>query len=242
LALNFTFSFSEKEINMGLWKTRHKSMEVLAKSFKPQAQTIERTFEIIDQCIELFDRKAGHDDFHRICGLTVAKARNYALGSYGLILDGLAQEAGALLRPLFECYELLIYYKEDPVRVQQAIEGNLPSAGKRAKLIKGKFQDLRDYLNIHASHISYSYYSLNHLFIKPDMRIRKEQPMLPDVLFRNMGYFFLQLTLLTFEAVNCLQSREIGYADEQEKNILLLREEGMDVFRFDEWKPRFSPK
>lgn len=219
---------------MGLWKTRHRSMEMLAKDFKPQAKAIEATFTIIDECIDLFNEKAGNDNFHRICGLVLAKARNYALGSYGLILDGLGQEAGALMRPFIEYHELLTYFRLEPTRVKQAIDDRLPSAGKRAQLIEGHFKGFREYLNDHASHSSFSHYSLNHLFDKPEMTIRKEQPMLPKVLFRNIGDFFVQILLITIEAVNCLQTAEAGRADKQAHAIEQLRNEGLVLFKLDE--------
>lgn len=174
---------------MGLWKTRHHSMEMLAKDFKEQGRAIERSFAVIDKCIDLFDQKAREDDFHSICCVVLTKARNYALGAYGLILDGLGQEAGALLRPFIEYHELLTYFRLDPSRVKQAIDNNLPSAGKRAQIIEGYFHEFRNYLNENASHSSLSDYSISHLFEKTDMTIRKEQPMLPSVLYRNMGVF-----------------------------------------------------
>ena len=66
--------------------------------------------------------------------------------------------------------------------------------------------------------------------------------MLPDVLFRNMGDFFVQLILLAFEAIQCLQIREMGYAEEQANNILKLYEVGKDIFRLEEGVLRSSPK
>lgn len=219
---------------MGLWRTRHHSMEMLAKEYRQQGKAIEEAFAIIDDCIDLFDRKAGHDDFHRICGLVLAKARNYALGAYGLILDGLAQEAGALVRPFIEYHELLIYFRKNPSRVQEAIDDCLPSAGKRAQLIDGSFHGFRQHLNEHASHSSFSHHALNHLLEKSEMTIRKEQPMLPKVLFRNMGDFFVQMILLGFEAVNCLQTAELGSAEAQAVAVDDLRIKGIEIFRLDE--------
>jgi hypothetical protein len=219
---------------MGLWKTRHHSMEMLAKDFKKQARAIEKTFLIVDECIDLFNDKAGDDDFHRICCLVLAKARNYALGSYGLVLDGLGQEAGALLRPFIEYHELLTYFRLEPNRVQQAIDDKLPSAGKRAQLIAGNFHEFRKYLNDNASHSSFSYHALNHLLDKPDMTIRKEQPMLPKVLFKNMGDFFVQMILMAIEAINCLQTAKMGCAEMQAENIEQLRIEGIEIFKLNE--------
>lgn len=219
---------------MGLWRTRHHSMELLAKEYKKHAIAIEETFMIIDECIDLFDYKARSDDYHRICGLVLAKARNYALGAYGLILDGLGQEAGALLRPFIEYHELLTYFRLKPNRVQEAIDDKLPSAGKRAQLIAGKFHEFRKYLNDNASHSSFSYHALNHLLEKPDMTIRKEQPMLPKVLFKNMGDFFVQLLLMANEAINCLQTADMGCAGKQAENIEKLRIEGIEIFKLNE--------
>jgi hypothetical protein len=219
---------------MELWGTRKKAVEMLAGEFAPQAKAIEDLFLVLDECIELFDKKAEADDFCRVCGLCLAKARNLALGAYGLILDGLGQEAGALIRPFIEYHELLTYFRLDPSRVQQAINDKLPSAGKRAQLIAGSFQGFREHLNSHASHSSFSEYSLSHLLDKKEMKIRKEQPMLPAVLFRNMGDFFVQLILLSYEAVNSLQTYELGYAENQADRVLKLREIGIDVFRLAE--------
>ena len=160
---------------MELWNTRHHSIEEIEMNFKQEGLIIEKSFEIVDECIDLFNTKARENDFHRVCGLALAKARNYALGMYGLILDGLAQESGALLRAFIEYYESLIYFRLDPNRVQEAIENNLPSAGKIAKVIEGSFQEIRKHLNNHASHRSFSEHSLNHLINKTDMAIKKEQ-------------------------------------------------------------------
>lgn len=208
-------------------------MEWLAKGFKPQASAIVDAFGIIDDCIDLFDSKSTND-YCRICGLTLAKARNFALGAYGLILDGLGQEAGALIRPFVEYHELLVYFRKDPVRAQQAIDDKLPSAGNIAKKIEGDFHGFREYLNENASHSSYSYYSLNHLLDKPEMKIRKEQPFIEGVLFRNMGDFFVQLVLLAIEAINCLQTHQMGIAEKQAEAITELKQHGINVFKLEE--------
>lgn len=219
---------------MGLWRTRHHSEEMLEKDFKAQARVIEKAFDIVDECIDLFDQRAADDDYHRVCGLVLAKARNYALGVYSLILDGLGQEAGALLRLLIECHELLTYFRLDPNRISKAINNNLPKAGKRAQSINGHFKELRDHLNENASHSSFSYHALNHLLDKPEMRIRKEQPMLPVVLFRNTRNFFLQFLLMSIEATECLQAAEMRSADKQAAAIDALRLEAISVFKLDE--------
>jgi len=216
---------------MGLWKTRHHSMQMLAKDFTEQAKAIEEAFDAVDECIDLFDKKSHEDNFYLICGLVLAKARNLGLGMYSLMLDGLGQEAGALMRPFIEYHELLKYFRLDPSRIEEAMESKLPSAGKRAQLIDGYFKEFRDHLNQHASHSSFSDFSLNHLIDKSDMVIRKEQPMLPKVLYKNIGDFFVQMILLAIEAIQCLnQHNHIELAKKIEK----LRTDGFTLFKLDE--------
>lgn len=223
---------------MGLWKTRHKSLEWLAKDFKPQAAAIEQTFALIDQCIDLFDEGSQDDLYCRMCGFALVKARNYALGAYGLMLDGLGQEAGALIRPFIEYHELLVYFREDPARVQEVSDDCLPSAGKRAELINGYFHPFRQYLSEHASHSSYSHYSLSHVLDHEEMKFRKEQQFVPKVLNRNVGDLFVQLLLLGFEAIKCLEIRRLGSLNSLATEALELRETGIIVFELEKKVPR----
>jgi len=103
---------------MNLWSTREASLELLETELLDQRIAIERAFGILDSSIHFFNEHAANDQYSRICGLTLAKARSYALGAYGMILDNLGQETGALMRPFLEYYELLIYFSEDPNRVE----------------------------------------------------------------------------------------------------------------------------
>jgi hypothetical protein len=58
--------------------------------------------------------------------------------------------------------------------------------------------------------------------------------MLPKVLFQNMSFFFMQMLLLTIEAVNCLETAEMGYADKQATAIDQLRGKGRILFERNE--------
>jgi hypothetical protein len=82
----------------------------------------------------------------------------------------------------------------------------LPSAGERAKAISGIYKGFRDHLNQHASHSSYSYYSIAHLVEPGTFRFKKLQRMVPEVLERNVRDFAVQLYLLVQEAVLGLES------------------------------------
>ena len=106
-------------------------MQLHDSDFVERAEVLEKIFSLIDEFIDYYQLKAESDDFHRMCGLTLVKAKHLALGSYSLILDGLGQEAGAFLRPFIKYYELLVYFKMDPGRVQQAVDDRLPIADRR---------------------------------------------------------------------------------------------------------------
>jgi hypothetical protein len=124
---------------MNLWHARQKSLEWLATELVEQNILVDEGFEMLDKCIALLNQQSRtlNDElngrFARVINLTLAKVRNLLLGSYSMLLDAVAQEAGALLRPILEAYELLIYFRLEPSRVDQAIDGKLPSPGKRAK-------------------------------------------------------------------------------------------------------------
>jgi hypothetical protein len=186
---------------MNLWATRASSVEYL-ENYKPdRLQFLSRTFDIIDSAIDAYELLAEQDIYARVCGLTLIKAKNLAVGSYGLVLDGLGQEAGALLRPFIEYVELLTYFRMFPSTADRALKQDLPSAGQRAQAIGGKFKELRGYLNAHASHSSYSTYSLSHLMDARSLRFRKLQQFVPAVLERNVRDFSIQLHIASREAV-----------------------------------------
>ena len=98
-----------------------------------------------------------------ILGIIFNKGIIVSKSIYSLILDRNGQEAGALLRVLVEVIELMRYLREDESRIQEVINKKLPSAGKIAKKINGKFHNLRNYLNDNASHFNISFYSSIHL-------------------------------------------------------------------------------
>jgi hypothetical protein len=92
-----------------------------------------------------------------------------------------------------------------PDAVNDALAGELPSAGKRAKKIEGIHQPFREHLNEHASHGSYSSHSLAHLRDPTTRNLRKLQVMHPAVLERNVGDFAVQFVFMLQESVLGLQ-------------------------------------
>lgn len=216
---------------MDLWSTRRASQELLDSELSEQKVSIEHAFELIDKSIDFFNRKAADDQYCRICGVTLAKAKSYALGAYGMILDNLGQEAGALNRPFLEYYELIIYFSQDPCRVAEAAEDRLPKAGQRAKLIGSDLKGFREYLNQNASHSSYSYYSLRHQLDTTSLSIKKTQGFAADVLFRNLGDLFAQLLLLDFQAAVSVSVKDRGEGLRLAQEAEILRDKGGGSFR-----------
>lgn len=188
-------------VAMPLWDTRRQAEAALSGDFNAFARVFDETFAVLDQCI---GRLEGLDNpFGRVCALVLIKARNLALGCYSLSLDALAQEAGALFRPLIECLELLTYFRLDPPRINEALEGNIPRAGVIAQRIGGQFKGLRDYLNTHASHLSLSPDAMIHLVDFKVGRLRPVQVHNPAVLRQNLVMLLAVLIWLAIEAVNC---------------------------------------
>ena len=187
-----------------LWQTRSLSWSYLNEQHPSRVSVILQSFELIDRCVDEYEMHASTNVYARICGLTLLKAKNHALGSMSLVLDGLGQEAGALLRPMIEYIELLTYLRQFPDEAGRAADNDLPTAGQRAKAIGGIYKDLREHLNKHASHSSYSHFSLSHL-LKPELSFRKLQQFVPHVLETNIRDFTVQLQLLLQEGIFALQ-------------------------------------
>ena len=200
---------------MNLWQAREKSLTWLSKELIEQKALVDKGFELLDESISLLNQfgKEPNDEqnarFASVVNLTLAKTRNLLLGSYGMLLDALAQVAGALLRLILEAYELLVYFRLDPTRADQAIDGNLPKSGEIATRIEGEFQDLRGYLNTHASHLHLSYESIRHLLDYRTFEIKAEQPYDIDVFNKNITTLNSVQVLVVAEAIRCLNA--IGY-------------------------------
>ena len=203
---------------MDLWQSRKQSHEWLSTKLIEQNSLVDNGFVLLDKCIALLNQynKTSDDElngrFARAVNLTLAKTRNLLLGSYSMMLDALAQEAGALLRLILEAYELLIYFRLEPKRVNQVIDDKLPKPGEIAKKIKGEFQGLREYLNANASHLSFNPEISKHLFDFQKSEVRAVQIQTVDVLERNMSTLNAFQIFVVAEAIGCLHT--IGHLPE----------------------------
>lgn len=184
---------------MELWETREISWKYLKEKRQSRLSVFLALLELLDRCVDEYEKRAASDTYARICGLTLLKAKNLAVGSFSLLLDGLGQEAGALLRPMIEYTELLTYFRHFPEKTEKATENALPKAGERAKAIEGIYHGLRQHLNEHASHSSYSHYSLSHL-LTPQFDFRKMQQSVPKVVDRNLTDLAVHIYLMLYEA------------------------------------------
>jgi hypothetical protein len=196
---------------MNIWSTREKSLSWLENELSPERYTLHKGFEHLNRIIELFQKISKHEGesqagkFSRICGITLAKFNHLLLGSYSLSLDGLAQEGGALLRPLIEAYELLVYFRQDISKIDEVLEDKLPSAGIISKRISGDYQNLREYLNTNASHFSYSIASVQHLFDE-NTNIRAFPDHSLSVFRANLQSINAFQVFMLFESINCLSA------------------------------------
>jgi hypothetical protein len=194
---------------MNIWSAREKALHWLNDELKPESQILQDGFDYLAHIVELLEkleRDEGESEagqFYRICGITLAKYSHLLLGNYSLILDGLAQEAGALLRPLIETYELLVYFRQDKSRINEVLEDKLPSPGIIGKRISGNYQDLREHLNRSASHFSYEIDAVRHLFDQ-NAKIQPVPTHSLKVLWKNLQMLNAFQVFVLFEAVNCL--------------------------------------
>lgn len=187
---------------MALWETRERALAALRGELKSEEQILQDLFDSVDECVRRLETI--DSAFARVIALSVIKARNLALGCYSLSLDSLAQESGALLRPLLEVQDLLIYFKDDPQRIDEALEGRLPTAGTIAQRIDGKYKEIRQHLNENASHFSFNPTAMRHLVEWGDMTFNVAQPSNTHVLKTNLHTLFCVFVGIAKAAVACL--------------------------------------
>jgi hypothetical protein len=204
-------------VDMSLWDTRRQADRALTEGLEPFARLLNEVFSVLDDCVDRLERL--DEPFGHVCALVLIKTRNLGLGCYSLCLDALAQEAEALFRPLLEGLELLVYFRLDPTRINEALEKRLPQAGVIAQRIEGEFKDLRDYLNAHASHLSVAPEAMMHLIDFGAGRLRLVQPYNEGVLRRKLGTLLAVLVWLSIEAVNCVSVGEGSVDNDLDKRV-----------------------
>jgi hypothetical protein len=196
---------------MNLWSAREKSLHWVNNELKAENMILQDGFDYLGTLVDLFEKISINEgesetgQFCRISSITLAKSCHLLLGCYSLILDGLAQESGALLRTFIETYELLVYIRQDKSRINQILEDKLPPPGNIGKLISGEYKNLRESLSENASHFSYKPASVRHLFDK-DIKIQPAPIHSLMVLRTNLQVFSVFQVIILDEAYNCLIS------------------------------------
>jgi hypothetical protein len=187
------------------WPNRDVALAYLTERQPSRLRVFTQALEHIDSCIEEFERQAPSSPLAKACGITLAKGKNFALSSLGVISDGYGQESGVLLRLLVEHIELLNYLERFPDEATNALANQLPSAGVRAKRVEGKFKFLRDFLNEHSSHGSFSDHSIGHV-INRDGTINRVPHFGEETFDTNFRMNAVFTIFLYRAAVSCLQT------------------------------------
>jgi hypothetical protein len=216
---------------MDIWNVRNQALVALDTNLRQEKEVLDKGFALLDECIDHLHEVAIRDNentrFAAICCQTLVKARRFALGIYSLCLDSLVLEAGALMRVLKEAWQLLIYFHQDPSRIEEAFVENLPQAGVIAQKINvelhNQLKGLTDYYNTTTSHISFS----------EDALVPIGMVFSSENLKGNMRSLFLVISSILYEgAAPCLHNSDQLDAvlyDEIASSI----EKGLRVFDID---------
>lgn len=190
--------------------TRQESLKIIATSLRESNALLDKTFEFLDECIDTHEKNI-NNNFSKIFGFTIVKAKNYGAVLYSIALEGLAQEGSGLIRNLIEAYELMVFYNLNPNRVELALKDKLPTAGKIGKLIDGHFKTVRNYLNDNSSHFSYSDHSFSYLVDLNTRKFRKHPSTSEKDLSTNIRVINSILNLICKESITSLS--KIGSAN-----------------------------
>lgn len=205
---------------MDYWNTRRQALRSLDTELRPLSESLDTTFKLLDQLIDeynsvLIGKPTDYVEYLIMCGATLAKGKHLAVGLLSLCLDGLAQEGGALGRPLVECIEKLEFYRLDPDAIGPMITRKKPRHGELAKRIKSPRKELRDYFSEHASHVAYTMDAMAHLVDWTGSRgpvFQKSQPFTIRKLRANLEALRVLVLSLCVAGWNCLAV--VGYGSE----------------------------
>lgn len=216
------------------WHTRWVSQFWLNSVFKKESDFIDHGFSLFDECISMYNCVNNESPnvpktYTEICATISVKARRLVFGCYSLTMDGLAQESGALLRVLVETYELLVYVRLDPSRAYEVKNNKTPTAGKIAKIIGSDFKQLREHLNNHASHFSYSEEATRHLRDSDTGLLNPIAIHGKGTFLRNLSSIWAFMATVLFESVSCLGQTGMDIENLANKFDKWNRE-GFDVF------------
>jgi hypothetical protein len=222
---------------MSLWQTREESLKHLKARYPSRLDVIDQTFALIDDLVDAYESAPEEGFYARLCAVAVLKAKNYAVGSFSMILDGHGQEAGALLRPMIEYAEIITYFRLFPEKVDLALDDKLPKVGERAKAIDSVYHDLRKYLNENASHSAFSEAAIKNVFDFQELTFRKRQQLAPYALLTNLTTLIVQILVLLTEAVLSLERTQSERFMELAERFERLKARMFDVYNLKKGVP-----
>ena len=219
---------------MNLWITRDSALQALRTGMVRESEILDKAFQQLEYFAQRLGSIRPETPFNRISALAAAKARNLAQACYSLVLDGLGQESGAIVRVWTEATDLLVYIRLDPSRAAQVLEGRFPSAGERAKVIGSSTQKVRTALSKTASHLGgFETDSWLHMVNERTGQVRTRQEFRQDIMRQNLGTTFALLVWTIREAALCLQTArgfvEAGVVQQMRQ----LSSEGIALFHAD---------
>ncbi len=212
---------------------RNQALEDLENSLKSEYETLVHAFELLDICIEQFCNAAeeneneGQHILAVACCQTLVKARAYALGCYSACLDGFHHQVSALLRPLAEALDLMIYFRQDPTRahfVHPKYQEDMLAAGYVTEAIGETLKSLRNYLKYFVSHVS----------LQLESWVAIERSYSQEILKADMRALFSTIWMIARQAAECLS--EMGRLDDHLSDLLdYAQQRGLAVFQLAEY-------
>lgn len=219
---------------MNEFNTREENTQGLRQRHEKKLELISACFQFIDEILDCCNAKI-HDEYYRTCGIAIVRGKNYALGCYSLMLDGHAQEAGAMARPWWEYMEALAYFQEDTHRTKQVTSNSLPAPGRLSQKVNSDLQEFRKYLSKHAAHRSFGGDAIRHI-INQDGTIRKHQDASEKVVIQNIQNLFVMLWLFSKDALAAVAAKEPDKAKvllSKAQHLEELRDHGTTEFGLD---------
>jgi len=214
--------------------TRTENIQGLQTRHSRKLELISSCFQFHDDILDCCNAQID-DEYYRTCGIAIVRGKNYALSCYSLILDGHAQEAGAMARPWWEYMEALAYFREDPHRTKQVASNSLPAPGRLSRKVNAGLQGFRKYLSEHAAHRSFRGDAVRHI-LNENGTIRKQQDASEKVVTRNIRDLFVMLWLFSNEALSAIAAKE----PENDRSLVSkarrledLRDQGTAEFELD---------
>jgi hypothetical protein len=188
---------------------RLKVLAYMALLIPNKSRMIARAVRLMKEVDRALAERKNRSELTFAAAVIMAKGRRLLTGTLRMILNGLDQDAGALLRPAIEAYELIEYLREVPKGMPQLLKNKLPPPGKIAAAIGSGMQPLREYLNTFASHVSVSTIAGMTHSDRMGRELYVDVGFDPNVLERSLRSLLVIMTKTNHEGVKVLEKEGI---------------------------------